>query len=62
MSERACPQCKNPIYDEEALLCHFCGGSLHRSAGVMGKMKNSSKWVIGIIVAVVVASFLLSIF
>ena len=25
MEEYTCPNCKNPIYDEDALLCHFCG-------------------------------------
>jgi hypothetical protein len=62
MSEYTCPQCKKPIHDEDALLCHFCGGSLHRSAGVMGKLKNSSKIIIGIIVGVVILSFIMTIF
>lgn len=26
-----CPHCKNPVYDEEALFCLFCGESLNRS-------------------------------
>ncbi|MBF0619808.1 MAG: hypothetical protein HQL19_06535 [Candidatus Omnitrophica bacterium] len=58
MSEIICPQCKNPIYDEEALSCHFCGHSLNqRSSGLLGKMRGAGmKWVlitIGIIMAVV---------
>ena len=28
-----CPHCGNQIFDEEALLCHFCGESLRRAAG-----------------------------
>jgi predicted nucleic acid-binding Zn ribbon protein len=30
MSEYLCPHCKNPIYDDEAILCLFCGESLNR--------------------------------
>ncbi len=40
MPEIICPHCKNPIYDEEALFCHFCGGSLRRSSrGMCGPIK-----------------------
>ncbi len=46
MSERICPHCKNPITDEDALLCHFCGESLgRRSSGVMGKL-SLLKWIV----------------
>jgi len=31
MEEYTCPNCKSPIYDEDALLCHFCGESLQRA-------------------------------
>ncbi|MFT5170048.1 MAG: hypothetical protein ACI8Q2_000666 [Candidatus Omnitrophota bacterium] len=42
--EYTCPGCKNPIYDEEALLCHFCGESLKRpSKGALGKVRYGSK-------------------
>ncbi|HOU37248.1 MAG TPA: hypothetical protein PLJ26_03940 [Candidatus Omnitrophota bacterium] len=30
MSEHICPHCKKPIYDDEALLCLYCGESLGR--------------------------------
>jgi hypothetical protein len=57
MKEIICPSCKNPIYDEDALLCHFCGGSLRRaSGGALGKMRGAStKWfwiMMGIILVV----------
>jgi len=40
MGEYACPNCKKPIYDEDALLCHFCGGSLCRaSKGLIGRIR-----------------------
>lgn len=40
MGEYACPNCKKPIYDEDALLCHFCGGSLRRaSKGLIGRIR-----------------------
>ena len=35
-----CPHCGNPIFDEEALLCHFCGESLQRAGkGFLGKIR-----------------------
>ncbi|NTV30319.1 MAG: hypothetical protein HGA80_09585, partial [Candidatus Omnitrophica bacterium] len=47
MSEIQCPHCKNPIYDEDALLCHFCGNSLNRaSQGALGSMRSAGgKWL-----------------
>ena len=60
MAEYICPHCKRPIYDEEALLCLYCGESLNRSVGFMGKIKHHNfKIVIAILVALVVISFLL---
>jgi hypothetical protein len=56
MSEFICPHCKNPIYDEDALLCHFCGHSLNRgSDGVVGKMRGAGTQWIWITLVVVVA-------
>ncbi len=48
MSAIICPHCKNPIYDEDALLCHYCGNSLARvSSGAVGKMRAAGmKWVL----------------
>jgi predicted nucleic acid-binding Zn ribbon protein len=55
MPERLCPHCQQPIHDDEALLCHFCGESLRRtSGGFMGKM-TALKWFIALIVLVVFA-------
>lgn len=63
MSEYICPECQKPIYDDEALFCHFCGGSLRRGGrGFLGKLKYSSPIIIGIIVVLVILSFLLSMF
>jgi len=46
MSEYICPNCKNPVYDEEALLCHYCGESLERSGGgFLSSIKYSNKRV-----------------
>lgn len=39
MPEYICPHCKKPIYDDEALLCLYCGENLERGVGFMGKMK-----------------------
>ncbi len=30
MAEYICPNCKKPIYDDDALLCLYCGESLRR--------------------------------
>ena len=57
MSEYICPHCKNPIYDDEALLCLYCGESLNRS----GKRIPKSRIIFIIILFVVVLSFVLSI-
>lgn len=62
MAEHICPECKNPIYDDEALLCHFCGGSLKRpSKGVLGSMRYaSSPWIwIMVVIAVMIGFALL---
>jgi hypothetical protein len=43
MSEHICPECKNSIYDEDALLCHFCGGSLRRAnKGFIGRVRYAN--------------------
>lgn len=40
MKRQICPNCGQPISDEEALLCHFCGGSLQRaSRGFLGRLR-----------------------
>ena len=62
MEPYICPQCKNPIYDQDALLCHFCGGSLNRAnKGFIGKLRYSNKQVAWFFVcfAVLVAFILL---
>lgn len=58
--EYICPNCKKPIYDEDALLCHFCGESLNRSEGFLGKIKSSPvKFLFAAVVMVVILSFIL---
>ncbi len=47
MVEYICPHCKNPIYDQNALLCHFCGESLERAGnGLLGKIRYSNQRVL----------------
>jgi zinc-ribbon domain len=54
-----CPHCRQPIYDDEALLCLYCGESLERPAGFMGKLKYPKpKIIIIIIVILLLASFM----
>lgn len=60
MSEYICPHCKQSIYDDEALLCLYCGESLKRPIGLMGKIKYPEpKIIIVIIVALVLVSFMI---
>ncbi len=59
MSEYICPYCKKPIYDDEALMCLYCGQSLNRGIGFIGKLKYPKhKIFIIIIVVLVLISFL----
>ena len=47
MSEYICPNCKKPIYNPDALLCHFCGGSLSRAGkGFLGRVRYSNQKVV----------------
>jgi len=47
MPEYICPNCKNSIYDEDALLCHFCGESLQRAGqGFLSRIRYSHKRVV----------------
>ncbi|MFA6217585.1 MAG: zinc ribbon domain-containing protein [Candidatus Omnitrophota bacterium] len=60
MAEYICPHCKNPITDDEALLCLYCGESLNRSVGVMGSLNNPVvKVVIVSLILVLVLAFVL---
>ncbi len=55
MPDYICPHCKNPIYDEDALLCHFCGGSLERAGrGFMGRVRYANHKVVWFFIAFIV--------
>jgi ribosomal protein S27E len=60
MAEIQCPQCKQIIYDEDALNCLYCGESLNLKTGFMSFMQ--SKAVIGFIALIVLLSFGLLVF
>ena len=53
--EYICPHCKQPIYDEEALRCLYCGESLKRGFGFLGKIKYPTPRII-IIAAVILVT------
>ena len=60
MSEYICPHCKKPIYDEDAILCLYCGESLKRSIGTMGKLRYPKpKIIIIIVVSLILVSFII---
>jgi len=54
MSEYICPKCKKPIYDDDVLLCLYCGESLHRESGILGSMKYSHHKIIFIAAVVLI--------
>jgi len=54
MAEYLCPHCKNPVYDDEALLCLYCGDSLRRSVGFMGGLKYATPRIFLVIVVLLV--------
>jgi len=59
MSEYICPNCKRPIYDDEALLCLYCGENLKRNVGFMGKIKYPTpRAIIIVAVFIVLLSFI----
>ncbi len=58
MAEYICPNCGKPIYDDEALLCLYCGENLSRGVGVLGKMKYPRHRIIFFVVmAIVLVAF-----
>jgi len=60
VSEYICPHCGKPIYDDEALLCLYCGENLERPVGFLGKIKYPTPRVItAVIVVLVIAAFAL---
>ncbi|MGE0268540.1 MAG: hypothetical protein AB7S78_08815 [Candidatus Omnitrophota bacterium] len=57
MNEYICPHCQNPIYDEDALSCHFCGESLDRvGKGFISNLRYGSNrigwYILGAVLAV----------
>ena len=65
MSEYHCPHCDMTTYDDDALLCHFCGESLERaSKGFLGKVRYSNLKVVWffLIFAVIFSFILLTVF
>ena len=60
MSEYICPHCQKPINDEDALLCLYCGESLKRGVGFLGKIKYPApRLIIIVLVSLVVLSFII---
>jgi predicted amidophosphoribosyltransferase len=54
-----CPHCKKTVYDDEAILCLYCGESLRRSVGFMGKLRYPKHTVIvTVLIIVVLLSFI----
>ncbi|MGE5308121.1 MAG: hypothetical protein ACM3OC_03470 [Deltaproteobacteria bacterium] len=55
MTERICPHCKRPVYDDDALLCLYCGGSL-----ACRRFFSPAKLIFAAVVALMLISFLLT--
>ncbi|MDD4957182.1 MAG: zinc-ribbon domain-containing protein [Candidatus Omnitrophica bacterium] len=55
-----CQNCGKPIYDEDALLCLYCGEEIGRPVGVLGKMRYSAHGLVfAVVILLVVILFLL---
>ncbi len=60
MSEYICPHCRQPIYDDQELLCLYCGESLNRPVGFMGRLKYfKPRAMLILIVVLVLVSFMI---
>ncbi|MDD5097131.1 MAG: hypothetical protein PHU59_01395 [Candidatus Omnitrophica bacterium] len=60
MPDYTCPHCKKLIYDDEALLCLYCGGSLGRGVGFLGKLRYPKHTIIILaLITVILLSFIL---
>ena len=60
MAEYICPNCKNPINDDDALRCLYCGESLRRKIGFMGTIKYATpKAALIFVVLLVLLSFII---
>lgn len=58
--EYICPHCGKPIYDDEALLCLYCGENLRRGVGLLGKMKYPTpRMLMLIVLGITLAGFIL---
>jgi predicted nucleic acid-binding Zn ribbon protein len=58
MPEYICPHCKQPINDDEALFCLYCGESLNREVGFMGRLKYlKPKIILVTIIVLILVSF-----
>jgi hypothetical protein len=52
-AEYICPHCRKPVYDDDALLCLYCGESLRRSKHFL---KPRAVFIIAVVI--VLLSFL----
>lgn len=60
MSRYICPHCRKPIDDDEALLCLYCGESLERPVGTLGKIRYSTHWtLLAAVIGFVLLAFVL---
>jgi hypothetical protein len=62
MPKQTCPNCGQFISDEEALLCHFCGGSLLRAGrGILGRLRYADPRIVWfLLIFFVLAGFILA--
>ena len=59
MGEYICPHCGKPIYDDDALMCLYCGDSLDRGVGTLGKIRYSVHWSVFVFVVILLLLILL---
>lgn len=55
-TEYICPHCGKSVYDDDALLCLYCGENLERGVGLLGKIKYPAHKIITVMLTVLVAA------
>ena len=60
MAEFKCPYCNNPIYDQDALHCLYCGRSLERDTGFLSRLRYPGpRIIVFTVIMVIVISFIM---
>ncbi len=60
MAKFKCPHCNNPINDEAALNCLYCGESLERDTGFLSRLRYPApRIIVWVGVILIIISFIM---